>query len=50
MGTKDKDLIRVIVTRSEIDLQLIALEFQAKYKKALGEVGFLGGGGEDNSG
>jgi annexin A7/11 len=35
LGTRDKDLIRVIVSRSEIDLVLIAQEFEMLFKKRL---------------
>lgn len=34
-GTDDSSLIRVMVTRSEIDLKDVAKAFQTKYKKAL---------------
>ncbi|MCP9260673.1 Annexin-B12 [Dirofilaria immitis] len=35
LGTRDNDLIRAIVTRSEIDLADIRQEFQRKYNKTL---------------
>ena len=35
IGTRDEMLIRVIVTRAEIDMQLIKTEFNRKYNKRL---------------
>ena len=35
IGTNDDALIRVIVTRAEIDLQAIKMEFQHLYKENL---------------
>ncbi|CAA7394879.1 unnamed protein product [Spirodela intermedia] len=35
LGTKDSKLIRIVVTRAEIDMQYIMAEFQNKYKKTL---------------
>uniref|UniRef100_A0A0N5AX43 Annexin n=1 Tax=Syphacia muris TaxID=451379 RepID=A0A0N5AX43_9BILA len=35
LGTRDTDLIRLIVTRSEIDLADVKREFQTMYKKSL---------------
>ncbi|KAL5703227.1 hypothetical protein ACHQM5_028344 [Ranunculus cassubicifolius] len=35
MGTNDSALIRIVVTRTEIDMQYIKLEYQKKYKKTL---------------
>lgn len=37
LGTRDNDLIRVIVTRSEVDLELIKAEFQELYSKSLAD-------------
>ncbi|KAG6405498.1 hypothetical protein SASPL_133088 [Salvia splendens] len=37
MGTDDKTLTRVIVTRAEIDLQYIKAEYQKKYGKSLND-------------
>uniref|UniRef100_A0A0K0G0T7 Annexin n=1 Tax=Strongyloides venezuelensis TaxID=75913 RepID=A0A0K0G0T7_STRVS len=34
-GTRDKDLIRIIVSRSELDLKDIAMAFERKYNKTL---------------
>ncbi|EYC28225.1 hypothetical protein Y032_0008g52 [Ancylostoma ceylanicum] len=38
LGTRDNDLIRVLVTRSEVDLELIKQEFQALYNKPLDDM------------
>ncbi|KAI9087372.1 hypothetical protein K1719_030692 [Acacia pycnantha] len=37
LGTNDSALIRVIVTRTEIDMQYIKIEYQKKYKKTLND-------------
>ncbi|KEH26755.1 putative annexin [Medicago truncatula] len=37
MGTNDSTLIRVIVTRTEIDMQYIKAEYAKKYKKTLND-------------
>jgi hypothetical protein len=37
LGTDDKTLIRVVVTRTEIDMQYIKAEYHKKYKKTLAE-------------
>uniref|UniRef100_A0A0D9XDF2 Annexin n=1 Tax=Leersia perrieri TaxID=77586 RepID=A0A0D9XDF2_9ORYZ len=37
MGTNDSTLIRVVVTRTEIDMQYIKAEYYKKYKKSLAE-------------
>ncbi|GJN34075.1 hypothetical protein PR202_gb22712 [Eleusine coracana subsp. coracana] len=37
LGTDDKTLIRVAVTRTEIDMQYIKAEYHKKYKKTLAE-------------
>ncbi len=37
-GTKDDDLIRLLVTRAEVDLQQIKLEYQRTYGKRLYDV------------
>ena len=36
LGTDDKTLVRVIVSRCEVDLMDIKAEFQSKYHKTLG--------------
>ncbi|KAE9418985.1 hypothetical protein Angca_008126, partial [Angiostrongylus cantonensis] len=38
LGTRDNDLIRVLVTRSEVDLDLIKQDFQTLYNKSLEEM------------
>ena len=35
LGTRDNDLIRVLVTRSEVDLELIKKDYQELYNKSL---------------
>lgn len=37
LGTNDRALIRVIVSRSEIDMVQIKEEFQRLYQKSLGD-------------
>ncbi|KVH96393.1 Annexin [Cynara cardunculus var. scolymus] len=37
LGTDDKTLIRVIVTRAEIDMQYIKVEYRNKYGKSLND-------------
>ncbi|XP_051145216.1 annexin D5-like [Andrographis paniculata] len=37
LGTNDKTLTRVIVTRTEIDMQYIKAEYEKKYKKSLND-------------
>ena len=37
LGTNDTTLIRIIVTRTEIDMQYIKAEYQKKYKKSLND-------------
>ncbi|MQL98679.1 hypothetical protein Taro_031390 [Colocasia esculenta] len=37
LGTNDSALIRVVVTRTEIDMQYIKAEYHKKYKKTLGD-------------
>ncbi|CAN4092696.1 unnamed protein product [Withania somnifera] len=37
LGTNDTTLIRIIVTRTEIDMQYIKAEYQRKYKKSLND-------------
>lgn len=37
LGTDDKTLIRVVVTRTEIDMQYIKAEYYKKYKKPLAD-------------
>lgn len=37
LGTDDTTLIRVIVTRTEIDMQYIKAEYHKKYKKTLND-------------
>lgn len=37
MGTNDDTLIRVIVSRTEIDMQYIKAEYSKKYKKTLND-------------
>ncbi|XP_060188449.1 annexin D5-like [Lycium barbarum] len=37
LGTNDTTLIRIIVTRTEIDMQYIKAEYQEKYKKSLND-------------
>ncbi|KAM0057299.1 putative annexin [Helianthus debilis subsp. tardiflorus] len=38
LGTEDKTLIRIIVTRAEMDMQYIKGEYHNKYSKTLNEV------------
>lgn len=35
LGTNDSMLIRIVVSRTEIDMQYIKVEYQKKYKKTL---------------
>lgn len=35
LGTRDNDLIRLVVTRSEVDLADVRQQFQQLYKKSL---------------
>lgn len=37
MGTKDRALIRIVVTRCEVDMEDIKRSFQHKYGKSLAE-------------
>lgn len=37
LGTNDTTLIRVIVTRTEIDMQYIKVEYRKKYNKTLND-------------
>lgn len=37
LGTNDAALIRIIVTRAEIDMQYIKAEYRKKYKKSLND-------------
>ena len=37
LGTNDNTLIRVIVTRTEIDMKYIKAEYAKKYKKTLND-------------
>lgn len=37
LGTNDNTIIRVIVTRAEIDMQYIKAEYLKKYKKTLND-------------
>lgn len=37
LGTNDAALIRIIVTRAEIDMQYIKAEYRKKYKKCLND-------------
>ena len=37
MGTNDNTLIRVIVTRTEMDMQYIKAEYLKKYRKTLND-------------
>ncbi len=37
MGTDDDSMIRVIVTRSEIDMEQIKIEYEKRFKQTLAE-------------